>query len=55
MRLVEQRAPTGFDRVEDVLTAEELEAMAATYRRITHSDVDQLNSRPSLTPAAPGR
>lgn len=51
MRLAERRAPHGFDRIEDVLSPVELDAMTTTYARITSEDVDLLNSRPSLTPA----
>jgi 2-polyprenyl-6-methoxyphenol hydroxylase-like FAD-dependent oxidoreductase len=53
MRLVERRAPGGFARIEDVLSPDELDGMAGTYRRITHDDVEILNHRPSLTPAGP--
>ena len=50
IRLVEQRAPEGFDRVEDVLSPDELDALAGAYRRITHADAEALNERPSRTP-----
>lgn len=50
MRTVEHRAPDGFDRISDVLAEHELTALTLTYRRITHDDVDRLNTRPSLTP-----
>jgi 5-methylphenazine-1-carboxylate 1-monooxygenase len=48
MQLVEQRAPDGFVRVEDVLTPEELEGTAAGYRRIAGFDRDALNARGSI-------
>ena len=48
MQLVEQRAPNGFDRIEDVLTPEELEGTAAAYKRLAGFDVDGLNARPSI-------
>ena len=48
MQLVEQRAPDGFDRIEDVLTPEELEGTAALYKRIAGFDVDALNARPPI-------
>ena len=48
MQMVEQRAPNGFGRIEDVLTPEELEGTAVGYKRLAGFDVDGLNSRPSI-------
>ena len=48
MQLVEQRAPGGYDRIEDVLTAEELAGTAANYKRIAGFDKDALNSSPPI-------
>ena len=48
MQLVEQRAPNGFSRIEDVLTPEELEAAAAGYKRLAGFDRDALNARPPI-------
>jgi 2-polyprenyl-6-methoxyphenol hydroxylase-like FAD-dependent oxidoreductase len=45
MQLVEQRAPNGFVRIEDVLTQTELEETAAGYKRIAGFDKDVLNAR----------
>lgn len=45
MQLVEQRAPNGFTRIEDILTAEELEGTAANYKRLAGFDKDALNAR----------
>ncbi len=50
LQLVSTRAPDGFDRVEDVLSAAELAAFDQAYRATTLPDVAALNSRPSLTP-----
>jgi 2-polyprenyl-6-methoxyphenol hydroxylase-like FAD-dependent oxidoreductase len=47
MALVEQRAPQGFTRIEDVLRREELEAIAADYKRTAGFQVEELNNRPS--------
>jgi 2-polyprenyl-6-methoxyphenol hydroxylase-like FAD-dependent oxidoreductase len=44
---VSTRAPGGFDRIEDVLTAAELAAFDNAYQATTRSDVAALNSRPS--------
>jgi 5-methylphenazine-1-carboxylate 1-monooxygenase len=48
MQLVQERAPDGFKRIEDVLTAEELEGTAAGYKHIAGFDKDALNNRPSI-------
>ena len=48
MQLVEERAPNGFARIGDVLSAEELEGVAAGYKRIAGFDKDALNSRPPI-------
>ena len=47
MALVEQRAPRGFTRIEDVLSTEELEAIAGDYKRTAGFQVEELNTRPS--------
>ncbi|MEV5573323.1 flavin-dependent oxidoreductase [Spirillospora sp. NPDC052269] len=38
LQTVTRRAPHGFDRIEDVLTAEELASLANFYRTTTHTD-----------------
>jgi 5-methylphenazine-1-carboxylate 1-monooxygenase len=48
MQLVEQRAREGFERIEDVLTAEELQGAAAGYKQIAGFDRDTLNNRPPI-------
>jgi len=48
MQLVEQRAPGGFARIEDVLTAQELEGTADSYKRMAGFDKDALNARPPI-------
>jgi len=48
MQLVQERAPQGFDRIEDVLSREELEAAASAYKRIAGFDKDELNARPPI-------
>ncbi len=44
------RAPDGFDRIEDVLSAAELAAFSGAYRSTTLQDVAALNERASLSP-----
>jgi 2-polyprenyl-6-methoxyphenol hydroxylase-like FAD-dependent oxidoreductase len=48
MQLVQERAPNGFTRIEDVLTRAELEEAAAGYKRIAGFDKDELNARPPI-------
>jgi 2-polyprenyl-6-methoxyphenol hydroxylase-like FAD-dependent oxidoreductase len=50
LQMVSTRAPDGFDRIEDVLSAAELAAFDQAYRATTLPDVAALNSRASLTP-----
>ena len=52
MQLVEQRAPNGFARIEDVLSADELADAAAGYKRIAGFDKERLNTRPPIVPAS---
>lgn len=47
LQAVAERAPDGFDRVEDVLTQEELAELDAAYRWTTGTDVAELNGRGS--------
>lgn len=56
MQLAEERAPGGFTHVHDVLSPDELEAVAANYKRLAGFDPEALSNRPSLTPPKiPGR
>jgi 2-polyprenyl-6-methoxyphenol hydroxylase-like FAD-dependent oxidoreductase len=48
MQLVEDRAPNGFARLEDVISSEELRAIADRYKSVAGFAVSTLNSRPSL-------
>lgn len=50
LETVSRRAPDGFGRIEDVLSAAELAAFDDAYRATTLPDVAALNARPSLTP-----
>jgi 2-polyprenyl-6-methoxyphenol hydroxylase-like FAD-dependent oxidoreductase len=44
---VEKRAPKGFQRIEDVMSREELETIARDYKRTAGFQVDALNQQPS--------
>jgi 2-polyprenyl-6-methoxyphenol hydroxylase-like FAD-dependent oxidoreductase len=51
MQAVEERAPEGFARLEDVISREELETAAGDYKMIAGFDKNLLNERPSLSVA----
>ena len=53
MQLVEERAPNGYDKVTDVLSQQELEDIAANYKKVAGFQVDALNAKPPIVPAAP--
>lgn len=46
MQLAEERAPSGFTRIENVVPRPELEAIAAHYKRIAGFDPATLNATP---------
>jgi 2-polyprenyl-6-methoxyphenol hydroxylase-like FAD-dependent oxidoreductase len=48
MQLVEERAPDGFERLEDVIGPDELKVIADGYKRIAGFSMRELNDRPSL-------
>lgn len=45
MQIVEERAPNGFDHLHDVISQEELEAIAARYKKIAGFDKEALNQK----------
>ncbi|HKU39145.1 MAG TPA: flavin-dependent oxidoreductase [Polyangiales bacterium] len=51
MTLVEARAPNGFAHIEDVITRDELEAIASKYKRLAGFSIQEINQRPSLAHA----
>lgn len=51
MQLVEERAPDGFQTVTDVLTRQELEDIAANYKKVAGFQVEALNAKPPIVPA----
>jgi 5-methylphenazine-1-carboxylate 1-monooxygenase len=53
MQLVEERAPKGFARIEDVISREELDSIARSFTTAAGLDTETVNGRPSyVTPAA---
>jgi 5-methylphenazine-1-carboxylate 1-monooxygenase len=45
MQIVEDRAPNGFEHLDEVISQEELEAIAARYKQIAGFDKDALNQK----------
>jgi 2-polyprenyl-6-methoxyphenol hydroxylase-like FAD-dependent oxidoreductase len=52
MQLVEERAPDGYKVVTDVLSQQELEGIAANYKRVAGFQVEALNAKPPIVPRA---
>jgi len=50
MQLVEERAPDGYKVVTDVLSQQELEDIAANYKRVAGFQVEALNAKPAIVP-----
>jgi 2-polyprenyl-6-methoxyphenol hydroxylase-like FAD-dependent oxidoreductase len=48
MQLVEERAPNGFEDVTEVLSRQELEEVAANYKRVAGFQVEGLNAKPPI-------
>ncbi len=50
---MEERAPNGFKELADVVTRQELEDIAAEYKRIGGFDIERLHNRGSLSVSPP--
>jgi 5-methylphenazine-1-carboxylate 1-monooxygenase len=50
MQIVHERAPQGFDHVEQVISRAELEAINTRYKQIAGFECEALNARASLDP-----
>jgi len=48
LQIVEERAPTGFTRIDDIISSEELAAVANSFSAAAGLDVETVNSRPSF-------
>ena len=48
MQLVEDRAPDGFERIEDVISRQELDSIANSFSTAAGLDVEAVNGRPSF-------
>ena len=53
MKLVEERAPDGFVKLEDVVSSAELQSIAEKYKRLAGFSVTELNARGSLAAPTP--
>ena len=53
MELVENRAPNGFTRLDDVVSPAELQSIADKYKRLAGFSVNELNARGSLAQPTP--
>ena len=49
LQVVHDRAPDGFERLEDVISLRELDEIASGYHRTAGFDPEILNSRPPLS------
>ncbi len=49
LALVEQRAPNGFTKLDDVISPKELAQIAEAYKHTAGFDAQMLNNRPSLS------
>ena len=49
MEIAEQRAPDGFENIDDVFEPGELQALSSRFKRIAGFDPEELNARPSLS------
>jgi 5-methylphenazine-1-carboxylate 1-monooxygenase len=47
MQIAEERAPNGFDQIADVLSREELETTALSFKQAAGFDIETVNSRES--------
>jgi 2-polyprenyl-6-methoxyphenol hydroxylase-like FAD-dependent oxidoreductase len=52
MQLVEERAPDGFARIDDVISREDLEAITKSFSAAAGLDAESVNGRPSFVAKA---
>jgi 5-methylphenazine-1-carboxylate 1-monooxygenase len=50
LQLVEERAPDGFDRIDDVISQEEIKSISTSFSSAAGLDVETVNNRPSFVP-----
>jgi len=49
LQIVERRAPNGFTNLDDIISSQELQRIATTYKGTAGFDAELLNTRPSLS------
>jgi hypothetical protein len=52
LQLVEERAPNGFARIEDVVLRHELDAISSSFSEAAGLDVETVNARPPFVTVA---
>jgi 2-polyprenyl-6-methoxyphenol hydroxylase-like FAD-dependent oxidoreductase len=52
LQLVEERAPDGFARIDDVISRQELETISSSFAAAAGLDVEAVNGRQSFVPPA---
>jgi 5-methylphenazine-1-carboxylate 1-monooxygenase len=55
LQLAEERAPEGFDRIEDVIAPDEIKSISDSFFAAAGLDVKTVNSRPPYVPATMSR
>jgi 5-methylphenazine-1-carboxylate 1-monooxygenase len=53
MQIVEERAPNGFERSDDVIAEQDIRAIVASFATAAGLDVENVNGRPSFVPRLP--
>ena len=48
--VVAERAPQGFGDISEVMSRDELEQVAGTYKKMAGMDIEALNARGPLVP-----
>ena len=52
LQLVEERAPNGFARIEDVVSRHELDVISISFSEAAGLDVETVNARPPFVTVA---
>jgi 5-methylphenazine-1-carboxylate 1-monooxygenase len=55
LQLAEERAPNGFERIEDVIAPEEIKSIGDSFAAAAGLDVETVNSKPPYVPANANR
>jgi hypothetical protein len=51
LQLVEERAPNGFHRIDEMISREDLDAITRSFSAAAGLDVETVNGRPSFVTA----